>query len=31
MPDTQEPQGRQGREVTDAEAREISRVEELFL
>ena len=29
MPDTQEPQGRQGREVTDAEAREISRVEEL--
>ena len=29
MPDPQETQGRQGREVTDEEAREISRVEEL--
>ena len=29
MPDQQEPQGRQGRAVTDEEAREISRVEEL--
>ena len=29
MPESQETQGRQGREVTDAEAREISRVEEL--
>jgi len=29
MPDPQEMPGRQGREVTDEDAREISRVEEL--